>query len=130
MSSASCCCILLIPVAWDPFPASPSPSVLVTAMELVPVLPLQMNNYLTVPAHKLDSPTMSRARIGSGRWDRAGAPLLLAPLWASPALWCSSTWTLRCPAPPKLSCPSCPLLLPCSHAAKPRALLCSSPGSA
>ncbi|PKK17818.1 solute carrier family 9, subfamily A (NHE1, cation proton antiporter 1), member 1, partial [Columba livia] len=25
----------------------------------------KMNNYLTVPAHKLDSPTMSRARIGS-----------------------------------------------------------------
>lgn len=27
----------------------------------------QINNYLTVPAHKLDSPTMSRARIGSGK---------------------------------------------------------------
>uniref|UniRef100_A0A8C6VPN9 Sodium/hydrogen exchanger n=1 Tax=Naja naja TaxID=35670 RepID=A0A8C6VPN9_NAJNA len=25
----------------------------------------RMNNYLTVPAHKIDSPTMSRARIGS-----------------------------------------------------------------
>lgn len=25
----------------------------------------KMNNYLTVPAHRLDSPTMSRARIGS-----------------------------------------------------------------
>ncbi|XP_060113899.1 sodium/hydrogen exchanger 1 [Heteronotia binoei] len=25
----------------------------------------KMNNYLTVPAHKIDSPTMSRARIGS-----------------------------------------------------------------
>lgn len=35
---------------------------------LTPVLPFlcQINNYLTVPAHKLDSPTMSRARIGSG----------------------------------------------------------------
>lgn len=33
-----------------------------------PVCPLcQINNYLTVPAHKLDSPTMSRARIGSGK---------------------------------------------------------------
>uniref|UniRef100_A0A8D2N0M0 Sodium/hydrogen exchanger n=1 Tax=Zonotrichia albicollis TaxID=44394 RepID=A0A8D2N0M0_ZONAL len=29
----------------------------------------KMNNYLTVPAHKVDSPTMSRARIGSGRWE-------------------------------------------------------------
>jgi len=27
----------------------------------------KINNYLTVPAHKLDSPTMSRARIGSGK---------------------------------------------------------------
>ncbi|ETE69959.1 Sodium/hydrogen exchanger 1, partial [Ophiophagus hannah] len=27
--------------------------------------PCEMNNYLTVPAHKIDSPTMSRARIGS-----------------------------------------------------------------
>lgn len=27
----------------------------------------QISNYLTVPAHKLDSPTMSRARIGSGK---------------------------------------------------------------
>lgn len=27
----------------------------------------QITNYLTVPAHKLDSPTMSRARIGSGK---------------------------------------------------------------
>lgn len=34
-----------------------------------PCLPslCQINNYLTVPAHKLDSPTMSRARIGSGK---------------------------------------------------------------
>lgn len=30
----------------------------------------QINNYLTVPAHKLDSPTMSRARIGSGKSGR------------------------------------------------------------
>lgn len=32
----------------------------------------QINNYLTVPAHKLDSPTMSRARIGSGKAGRGG----------------------------------------------------------
>nr|XP_030729053.1 sodium/hydrogen exchanger 1 isoform X3 [Globicephala melas] len=30
----------------------------------------KINNYLTVPAHKLDSPTMSRARIGSGKAGR------------------------------------------------------------
>lgn len=37
-----------------------------------PCLPFlcQINNYLTVPAHKLDSPTMSRARIGSGKAGR------------------------------------------------------------
>lgn len=36
--------------------------------ELTPVCSFrQINNYLTVPAHKLDSPTMSRARIGSGK---------------------------------------------------------------
>lgn len=36
--------------------------------ELTPAcFPCQINNYLTVPAHKLDSPTMSRARIGSGK---------------------------------------------------------------
>lgn len=69
VSSASRCCFLLIPVAWGQFPASPSPITLATPMETVPVLRFQMNNYLTVPAHKLDSPTMSRARIGSGRWD-------------------------------------------------------------
>lgn len=32
----------------------------------------QINNYLTVPAHKLDSPTMSRARIGSGKAGHGG----------------------------------------------------------
>lgn len=32
----------------------------------------QISNYLTVPAHKLDSPTMSRARIGSGKAGRGG----------------------------------------------------------
>lgn len=32
----------------------------------------QISNYLTVPAHKLDSPTMSRARIGSGEAGRGG----------------------------------------------------------
>ena len=31
----------------------------------------QISNYLTVPAHKLDSPTMSRARIGSGKIKEA-----------------------------------------------------------
>lgn len=39
-----------------------------------------MNNYLTVPAHRLDSPTMSRARIGSGKCQgRAGGAALPAP---------------------------------------------------
>lgn len=69
MSSASHCCFSLIPMAWSQFPASPSSFILATPTETLPVLPFQMNNYLTVPAHKLDSPTMSRARIGSGRWD-------------------------------------------------------------
>lgn len=32
----------------------------------------QITNYLTVPAHKLDSPTMSRARIGSGKGLKKG----------------------------------------------------------
>ena len=32
----------------------------------------QISNYLTVPAHKLDSPTMSRARIGSGKAGHGG----------------------------------------------------------
>lgn len=69
VSSPSRCCCSLIPVAWGQFPASLPPFLLATPMETVPVLLFQMNNYLTVPAHKLDSPTMSRARIGSGRWD-------------------------------------------------------------
>lgn len=38
-----------------------------------PVLSLcQITNYLTVPAHKLDSPTLSRARIGSGKELKKG----------------------------------------------------------
>ena len=40
----------------------------------------QINNYLTVPAHKLDSPTMSRARIGSGKAGRGGS-------WRRPRGW-------------------------------------------
>lgn len=45
-------------------PAGPSEGL----PELTPVCSFcQINNYLTVPAHKLDSPTMSRARIGSGK---------------------------------------------------------------
>lgn len=36
----------------------------------------QINNYLTVPAHKLDSPTMSRARIGSGKGLERGLQLV------------------------------------------------------
>lgn len=71
VSSASRCCFSLIPAAWGQFPASPSPFIPATPIETVPhaAIQFQMNNYLTVPAHKLDSPTMSRARIGSGRWD-------------------------------------------------------------
>lgn len=69
MSSAFHCCFLFIPGAWARFSASPYPFIPATLTEMLAVLPFQMNNYLTVPAHKLDSPTMSRARIGSGRWD-------------------------------------------------------------
>uniref|UniRef100_A0A8C3J497 Sodium/hydrogen exchanger n=1 Tax=Calidris pygmaea TaxID=425635 RepID=A0A8C3J497_9CHAR len=44
----------------------------------------KMNNYLTVPAHKLDSPTMCRARIGSGRWNSAADTSLgIRSLWAA-----------------------------------------------
>ena len=89
VSSASHCCFSPTPVGGGQVPASPSPSIPATPMEMVPVLRFQMNNYLTVPAHKLDSPTMSRARIGSGRWDgAAGGPPLPAPRWALPALGC------------------------------------------
>lgn len=67
VSSASQCCSLLAPVvrSLPALPSCPGP----TADGAL--LPLQMNNYLTVPAHRLDSPTMSRARIGSGRWGGA-----------------------------------------------------------
>lgn len=53
-----------------------------------PALSLQKPTYLTVPAHKLDSPTMSRARIGSGR--------VVLSCWGSAALSVTlSTWVLR-----------------------------------
>lgn len=53
-----------------------------------PALSLQKPTYLTVPAHKLDSPTMSRARIGSGR--------VVLSCWGSAAVGVTlSTWVLR-----------------------------------
>lgn len=56
-----------------------------------PALSLQKPTYLTVPAHKLDSPTMSRARIGSGR--------VVLSCWGSAAvgvtLSTAGTWVLR-----------------------------------
>lgn len=51
-----------------------------------------MNNYLTVPAHRVDSPTMSRARIGSGRWEEPapGALGACAVLHLLSSPWLSS----------------------------------------
>lgn len=100
LSSASHCCSLPIPVASSlPIPVAsslpPFPSCPGRAGDGA-LLPFQMNNYLTVPAHKLDSPTMSRARIGSGRWEGAaggaapGAPGGWAVLHLLGSLWLSS----------------------------------------
>lgn len=55
--SKSCCLRV-----WQRTSASPLATQPVLSLSLC-----QITNYLTVPAHKLDSPTLSRARIGSGK---------------------------------------------------------------
>lgn len=57
---------------WDIAP-SPWPQHTGAHAPALPPFFFQMNNYLTVPAHKVDSPTMSRARIGSGMYGPGGA---------------------------------------------------------